>query len=533
MLVPIAVVLALFLLSIAVTLYLRPAPFLPNHGDEWDLLAYVKEMQKTGTVVQYDPTTMEPLSEGPHYKLEMNYHLFALSLYNLSGMDILILPFFVVVILSFLFALASFVLVRDFTKNSLAAFIAAVFVFGLKNNVALLGYAFMTPMGLGLAMVPLLIYSFIRGLESNRFFLIFAILILNTFFTHPVYAVLIVPAAIVFFLFRPKLLLKNFTKLFALAAIVFALGLFAVRNLLQKDFSQSVLKLFVFPHDPYMKPYPLIGFLEPLEFAAIAIGLIFLVLFSLHRPDNVRKTTSKVRSRLDLFFVPEFSVALFALIFSVIWVYLRFYSESTDVCFFGPCRRTSTGFVAFLLIIAGLGFFLLAKFLLENVFKSKSRIANSSLTVLGSCLLTVVLFYYVLLVGFQYKETLYSVITPVQLPDLEWMGSLPKNSVVFSPMLVSKAVFVVSDLNVPAMPRARLGNFSLMETNFNPNTNVDALQKNPLQEIGYFLQQGGEKQRKIIKKYGITNAYWQSDIECLNSDRIFDSGDWRVSKFTE
>ncbi len=525
-----AVIAALLLFSIAVNLHLRKDPFLPNHADEWDLLTYVREMQAQQKTVFYDPTTSGPLPEGPQYYLEVNYHLFVLSLLNLSGIDVLLLPFAMSVLFSFLLALSTFVLVREFTKNSLAAFISGVFVFGLKNNVALLGYSFMAPMAFGMAMVPLIIYTFIKGLYSTRHFLIFSIITLNTFFSHPVYAVLIVPAALLFFLLRPKVLFKNFPKVIGIAGIILAAGLISVRHLLEGSFSQAVLGLFVFPQDIYIGSYPLLGFLHPEEFFLMACGIGFLLLFSFPFEGRIKNFAGRLSGWMKINFPMNFNFALFAFAFAVVWIFVRLYSDINKICLFGPCRRTATGFVIVLLLLAGIGLFFFFKLIVEKIFSAKGM-AGTGLVIIAALALSGLLFQYVMYSGLQYKADMYNVVDKTQLPDLEWMKGLPYNSNIFSPELIPKAVALISEKKIPGVLRARLGNIKLPAEAFAISFNPFSSAKNPAQEIGYFLRQNCDRQKQIIKKYGITHAYWAEDRECLAADRIFDGGVWHVSEF--
>ena len=527
----VAVVVALLLFSIAVNLFLKKDPFIPTHAEEWGLLAYAKEMQEQHAVIFFDHITGGMVAEEPHYRLEINYLLFVLSLLNLSGIDLFLLPFVLTVIFSLLLSLASFVLVREFTKDNLAAFIAGVFVFGLKNNAVLLGYGFMAPMAFGLAMVPLLVYAFLKGLYSNRHFLVFSILTINTFFSQPVYAFLMVPAALVFFLFKPKIIIKNFPKVFALSLVVFGFAMLALGNLAGKNFSETVLGLLVFPYDRYIGLYPLIGFFHPIEFLAIVLGLAVLLVFGLPGPGWLREWSSKIGKELSMKFSPEANFSIFVLIFSLVWLYLRAYSDINKVCFFGSCRGTSTGLAVVLLMVAGIGFFFLYKIVLETVFKARERIERL-LNVLAAIVLAALLLQYVFATGFHYKKEIYNVIDKSQLPDLEWIKKLPQASIVLAPEMVPMAIALVAEKKTPG-EREGLGGFSLAEEEFNPAHKAGLPEKNPVQEIGYFFSQGCEEQKAIIKKYSITHAYWSAGTDCVLADKIFDGGNWHVSKLLE
>ena len=188
----IGVVIALLLLSITMNFVIRQNYSIPIHSDEYDHLAVVSEMQKTNGTVWYDPYIVE--KRVAVRNLELNYDIFLLAFVNLTGMDLIKIPIVISMFFTFLMLLGTFVLVNFVTKARTAALFAAIFVLFLHNNIALLGYWFLVPMAVGLATIPIMLYLFLKSLNSWSYTTILFLVLINMTLMHAVYTIIILPA---------------------------------------------------------------------------------------------------------------------------------------------------------------------------------------------------------------------------------------------------------------------------------------------------------------------------------------------------
>jgi len=185
----------------------------PVHLDEWLHLAYANAVIDTGTLTFPEPVTGTKTS-GPGSNLEMAYHLLLASLQQVSGIDWLVLFRFGPSLVFMLTVLAVYVLCRKEGYGLEAAFFTCL----IPTTIGLMGPAFMVPVALGLAFIPLSLFLVFRVKSWPAYLLIFFISCL-LWLLHPP------TAAVLYIVIAPYILLSlkgNWRRSGGLAATLLA-----------------------------------------------------------------------------------------------------------------------------------------------------------------------------------------------------------------------------------------------------------------------------------------------------------------------
>ena len=459
-----ALIIALFLFSFALNYGIRFDHRLPIHQDEFDHLAIVKEMDKTGGIVHYDPYVTFLAFPGER-NLEINYDLFLLILYQLTGLPEIHLPLIIPAIVAFLLSLASFVLVRFLVKDNLAALLSALFVLFLHNNIALLGYWFLVPMALGVAFIPLISYLFLKGLESWGYALLFLLVLVNITLVHAVYTVVFLPVFAVYLLLNKNELKRNWKKILLGVAALFAVSnWFVAWNLADLPGTfQQIMDRLVWELWYLTKAYPIMEYLTPLMLGLGLVGLAYLLLpwarFRLRfyglklKALAAKKRIAKPAEDLSLDYPKLFLLFLFILF----WV--RSYADVFEVCFLGPCRRTSPALSVMVLIMAGIGCWALIKWVSQTIvqggqhWKEKSLLKALVFSALGIFVLANLLWQ-----PFIHADKLYYTLEEQELPAMSFIKEQTPGDALFLAMpSYSKPVYVVGERQVSGTLQARIG----------------------------------------------------------------------------
>ena len=142
----------------------------PLHLDEWIHLAYAGAVVDTGSITFPEPFTGLTVS-GPGSNFEMAYHVMLAMLRQVSGTDWLILFRFGPAVVFVLTVLGVYVLCRKEGYGLEAAFFTCL----IPTTIGLMGPAFMVPVALGLAFIPLSLFLAFRVKSWPSYPLLFII----------------------------------------------------------------------------------------------------------------------------------------------------------------------------------------------------------------------------------------------------------------------------------------------------------------------------------------------------------------------
>jgi len=142
----------------------------PLHFDEWAHLAYSKTTVEMGSVSFPNPFSGQEAT-GLSNSLEVNYHLWIAMLQQISGIDWLALFRFGPSLVFMLTVLAVYVLCRKEGYGLEAAFFTCL----IPTTIGLMGPAFMVPVALGLAFIPLSLFLAFRVKSWPAYLLLFLI----------------------------------------------------------------------------------------------------------------------------------------------------------------------------------------------------------------------------------------------------------------------------------------------------------------------------------------------------------------------
>jgi hypothetical protein len=339
---------ALFSLALYANVSANPS-FIPLHLDEYQMLSLAREsIRANGMVFHYGFDESQTAPDFLHSRFESSFQALVVSLLVLLPVKptAFTLPFTVFV--SFLFALAAFVFSREVFGSWLGAFIMGAGVLFVPNTFALLGYAFMVPMALAMALMPMLAFLFARAVGSLKYAFLFLVALANAFLVHAPFALVAIAAAAVFLAVQPRLLLESKPlRVLAAIAIIAALALLAALSLFVPGF--AIEEALLWEYRSYTARYPLPGFvgIPALAFAALGLAAICFCL-------------AKKR-----FSAEQRASALFLLAAVLTGLGIRLFGDYTGTCLLGPCRRTTLAFLPFVFVLAGAGFYAFVSALLR------------------------------------------------------------------------------------------------------------------------------------------------------------------------
>jgi hypothetical protein len=142
----------------------------PVHLDEWIHLAHSKALIEAGSINYPDPFSGKAAT-GLLSSQEVNYHLLLASLSEVSGIDWLVLFRFGPSLVFMLTVLAVYVLCRKEGYELEAAFFTCL----IPTTIGLMGPAFMVPVALGLAFIPLCLFTAFRVKSWPSYLMLFII----------------------------------------------------------------------------------------------------------------------------------------------------------------------------------------------------------------------------------------------------------------------------------------------------------------------------------------------------------------------
>jgi len=142
----------------------------PLHLDEWIHLAHSKAVVETGSITYADPLSGKEVA-GLLSSQEVNYHLWLGMLQQVGGMDWLLLFHFGAALVFMLTVLAVYILCRKEGYGLEAAFFTCL----IPTTIGLMGPAFMAPVALGLAFIPLSLFLAFRVKSWPAYLLLFLI----------------------------------------------------------------------------------------------------------------------------------------------------------------------------------------------------------------------------------------------------------------------------------------------------------------------------------------------------------------------
>jgi len=142
----------------------------PVHLDEWLHLAHSKAVIEAGSINYPDPFSGKAAT-GLLSSQEVNYHLLLAILRQVSGIDWLVLFRFGAALVFMLTVLAVYVLCRREGYGLEAAFFTCL----IPTTIGLMGPAFMVPVVLGLAFIPLSLFLAFRIKSWPGYLLLFLI----------------------------------------------------------------------------------------------------------------------------------------------------------------------------------------------------------------------------------------------------------------------------------------------------------------------------------------------------------------------
>jgi len=151
----------------------------PLHLDEWLHMAHSKALIEAGTITYPNPLSGQIIT-GPGIYMEVNFRLLWAMLQQVSGIDWLVLFRFGPSLVFMLTVLSVYVLCRKEGYGLEAAFFTCL----IPTTVGLMGAAFMVPVALGLAFIPLSLFIAFR-VKSWPAYLLLAIIACFLWLLHP------------------------------------------------------------------------------------------------------------------------------------------------------------------------------------------------------------------------------------------------------------------------------------------------------------------------------------------------------------
>jgi hypothetical protein len=335
----------------------------------------------------------------------------------------------------------------------------------LHNNIALLGYWFLVPMALGVAFIPVISYLFFKGLEKWSYALLLLLALVNITLVHAVYTVVFLPCFAVYLALNKNELKRNWPKVLGGIAVLFGVSHWFVRwdlgdlaGSLQRVVDRLVWDLWYLT-----KEYPLLDYLTPLMIGLALIGLAYILLpwlrfrlkfYGLKAQALLGgKRIRKPKEDLSLDYPKLFLFFLFILFL------VRSYADKFEVCFLGPCRRTSPALSVMVLLVGGIGCWALIKAIawFANTYHQDS-LSQAGLKALAFAGLGIFLLANVLWQPFVHVENIYH---PLEERELGVMAFLkehtPGESLVLGMPSYAKPIYVVGERKVTGTVQARIG----------------------------------------------------------------------------
>ncbi len=403
----------------------------PFHADEWDNIKIAQEIIKEEKIIEYNPF----LENDPYYlnfneeahgventnsaMWEINYNLFIALASLFTGIPPLEIGTLLPTLFVFIMSFNTFILVRFLTKKDMPAILSSIFIITMISNLTYLGPWFLVASSFGLAFIPLILYLFIRSLDSKKYAMVFFSVFVITTLVHPASTIIFLPIFSIYLILNPEIIKKN--KNIFLISIAFLIALLLI--ILPFDGSatgyiEKTIKILTFPRSA-----PINGFVSVMQFP-MYIGILAFAL-SIYG-------FSKTITEKDMMILPLSVDVLLPLIMG--YIYLGY-------AFFAPYERIVVYISEFLMILAGIG--------LYNVFLHLKK---------GKIAFLLVVIVMVLQINSLFVFNVPLVIEQEEFSPILWLkDNTPQDAVILATPRSSEAVGVIADRNVISLMRGRLG----------------------------------------------------------------------------
>jgi hypothetical protein len=405
----------------------------PFHADEWDNIKIAQEIIKEEKIIEYNPF----LEGDPYYlnfneeahgvkntnsaQWEINYNLFIALSSLFTGIPALEIGTLLPTLFVFIMSFNTFILVRFLTKKDMPAILSSIFILTLKSNLTYLGPWFLVASSFGLAFIPLIIYLFIRSLDSKKYAIVFFSVFAITTLAHPASTIIFLPIFAVYLILNPGIIKKNKNIfLISIALLTVLLLIILPFDGSATDYINKILKILTFPRSA-----PINGFVSVMQFPAY-MGILAFAL-SIYG-------FSKTIAEKEINILPLSVDALLPLILG--YIYLGY-------AFLAPYERIVVYISEFLLILAGIG--------LYNVY------LNLNKSKLALLLVAIVL---VLQINslFVFNGKIPLMIEQEEYSPILWLKeNTPQDAVILATPRSSQAIGVIADRDVISLMRGRLG----------------------------------------------------------------------------
>lgn len=428
---------ACVLLLLFLSIYTSGSPhfdyFLPFHADEWDNIKIAQEIVKEEKLIDYNPF----LQGNPYYvnfneeahgvtntnssRWELNYNLFIALSTLFTGIPPLEIGVLLPVFLTFIMSFNTFILVRYLTKKDIPALLSGIFIMTLKSNVTFLGPWFLAASSFGLAFIPLIIYLFLRSMNSKKYFVVFLAVFAVTTLAHPASTIIFLPIFFLYFIFDPGIIKKNRNMLLISILMLSAmlLTLLPFEGSIAGYF-EKIFKILIFPRST-----PINGFVAVMQFPAY-MGLLAFAL-SIY---GFSKTIQDKETQI----LPLSVDALLPIILAYIYI---------GYAFLAPYERVVLYISEFLMILAGIGLY-------QVYMKLKNK--NIAIFLVAAVLIIQVQ------ATFDHKEDISLIMEQHEYSPILWLKyNTPPDAVILATPRSSEAIGVIADRDVITLMRGRLG----------------------------------------------------------------------------
>ena len=386
----------------------------PLHLDGWDHLAIAKETIKKQTLIDYNPYLGEQIKDR---NWEKAYTILLAETLLLTGIRPLIMEAVFPTVMGFILALNVFILLSYLTESRLAALLSAIYALSFKSSSTLTGLWFNVPVAYGVAMMPLILYIFLKALKGdNRWTLALAIYFTTVTLAHPPSAIIYLPIFTVYLASEPRLIKENLNRIIAACLLMLLLALYFAP-------AEKIINELSFGDEPppgtTLNPYYFLGY--PTLILALLGGLWCL-----------KGGEKKI-----------LPLALLSLTPFIIQFYL------TNELFLSPFRRLFTYLMMLALLVAGIGLWRLYAAVMEKLGDNKMM---HTMVLWGLILLLLIQ------INSSYEDRHNLIISIIKddVADYEQLQQTPLNSKILSNSVESRGVWFVGERRVIALTAARL-----------------------------------------------------------------------------
>ncbi|MEA1924233.1 MAG: hypothetical protein U9M95_00030 [Candidatus Altiarchaeota archaeon] len=438
----------------------------PLHLDSWDQLAIAKETIKREKIVDYNPYLGE---NHPDRNWEKAYTLLLAETVLLTGIKPLYLDSVFPTVVGFILALNAFILVRYLTKSMLAGLFSAIFMLTFKSSSTLTGIWFSVPVAYGIAMMPLMLYMFIKAADEkgNTWKLALIILFTQVTLAHPPSAIIYLPIFGLYLVTRPRLVWENKEKILVAGFLMLLLAL-------QFAPAEKIIKELSFGDEP-----PEGAAFQPVSFLGLPATLLSLV-------GGIWCFRERKKRILPLAFL--------ALLPFMTQFYL------TNRIFLSPFRRLFSFEMALALLMAGIG--LWAVYHRVNDIIENRRVLQFFVLVAVALLL-----FNQMDSGYRYRHLLITAIIEDDVIDIKQLEDTPPGSKILTNSFDSRGIWFIGERQV----------ISLMVARVRGDNKINS-------EANRFCSMKCEDKEKIIRELKADYVVYTKELECPFLKEIYNRG---------